>query len=242
MTMIIPKRKKVGDLMPTAYTGSGLFSALNCPIWQYDFDPKQLDIFFISNYGEKWASPYLDHISGGEILTAEKISEIANTIYSIYKSQWEHLYKAYKAEYNPIHNTDATEIETISKVGNETAQQSGSSESSESSSSSSETSGGGTFDNKRAGFNSSQNVNDTSGSNTNTAESDVSNSSSAEIESSASNVVNNTEDTERRHHKFGNIGVMTSAQLIGGEIELWRWNFIKGVMQDISDTIALSIY
>ena len=215
--MIMPKRKKVGDLMPTAYTGAGLFSALSCPIWQYDFDPKQLDIFFISNYGEKWASPYL-------------------------RSQWEHLYKAYKAEYNPIHNTDATEIEKISKVGNETAQQSGSSESSESSNSSSETSGGGTFDNKRAGFNSSQNVNDTSGSNTNNADSDVSNSSSAEISSEASNVVNNTEDTERTHRKFGNIGVMTSAQLIGGEIELWRWNFIRGVMQDISDTIALSIY
>ena len=192
MTMIMPKRKKVGDLMPTAYTGAGLFSALNCPIWQYDFDPKQLDIFFISNYGEKWASPYLDHISGGEILTAEKISEIANTIYSIYKSQWEHLYKAYKAEYNPIHNTDATEIETISKVGNETAQQSGSSESSERSSSSSETSGGGTFDNKRSGFNSSNNVNDNSGSNTNTAESDVSNRSSAENKSSATNIINKT--------------------------------------------------
>jgi hypothetical protein len=35
---------------------------------------------------------------------------------------------------------------------------------------------------------------------------------------------------------------MTSAQLIGGEIDLWKWNYIKQVMQDISDTIALSIY
>ena len=82
--MIMGRRKKLGDLMPTAYTGAGIFSAINNPIWAYDFDPAQLDIFFISNYGEKWAAPYLMHISEGDILSSEKISQIANTIYSMY--------------------------------------------------------------------------------------------------------------------------------------------------------------
>lgn len=240
--MIMSKHKHVGDLIPSSYTGSGIFSAMTCPIWQYDFDPKELDIYFISNYGEKWASPYLNHISGGEILTSEKLSELANTIYSIHKSQWEHLYNANKAEYNPIHNTDATEIEKINKVGNESSQQAGSSESTSAGGSESHTNGSGDFDNKRAGFNSSENVNDSSGENSSQASSEVDNTQTDGSTAQSDSIVNNTELVEREHRKFGNIGVMTSAQLIGGEIDLWRWNFIKNVMQDISDTIALSIY
>lgn len=242
MTMIMGKRKRLGDLMPSSYTGAGIFSAINNPIWAYDFDPMQLDIFFISNYGEKWAAPYLMHISEGEILSSDKINQIANTIYSMYKSQWEHLYIANKAEYNPIHNTDATEIEKVNKVGNETIEQSVNSESSMTGESSNDTTGSGSVTNKRSGFNSSTDVHDTSGSNSSTAGSDGSSSQSDESSSDSDTVTNNSEIVEREHRKFGNIGVMTSAQLIGGEIDLWKWNFIKNVMKDISDTIALSIY
>ena len=240
--MIMGKRKRLRDLMPSSYTGAGIFSAINNPIWAYDFDPMQLDIFFISNYGEKWAAPYLMHISEGEILSSDKITQIANTIYSMYKSQWEHLYLANKAEYNPIHNTDATEIEKVNKVGNETIEQSVNSESSMSGESSNNTTGSGSVTNKRSGFNSSTDVHDTSGSNSSSAGSDGSSSQSDESSSDSDTVTNNSEIVEREHRKFGNIGVMTSAQLIGGEIDLWKWNYIKNVMKDISDTIALSIY
>lgn len=235
-------RKSLGELIPTAYTGAGIFSAINNPIWAYDFDPIQLDIFFISNYGERWASPYLMHISDGEILSSAKISQIANTIYSMYRSQWEHLYKSYSAEYNPLHNTDATEVETINKVGNENTQTANSSEGTSTGTSSNDTTGSGSVTNKRSGFNSSADVRDTSGSNTSTAGSEGSNSQTDEASSEGSEIVNNTENVEREYRKYGNIGTMTTAQLIGGEIDLWKWNFIKQVMQDISDTIALSIY
>lgn len=228
--------------MPSSYTGAGIFSAIINPIWVYDFDPMQLDIFFISNYGEKWSAPYLMHISEGNILTSDKISQIANTIYSMYKSQWEHLYKSYSADYNPLHNTDATEIEKINKVGNENTQSANTSEAVSSGNSSSNTTGGGNVTNKRSGFNSSADVRDTSGENSSTANSVGSNSQLDESSSEGTEIVNNTEDVEREYRKFGNIGTMTTAQLIGGEIDLWKWNFIKQVMQDISDTIALSIY
>lgn len=240
--MIIGNRKRLGELMPSAYTGSGIFSALINPIWVEDFDPMQLDIFFISNYGEKWAAPYLMHISQGNILDSVKISQMANTIYSMYKSQWEHLYKSYSADYNPLYNTDATEVETINKVGNENTQTANSSEGTSSGTSSNDTTGSGSVTNKRSGFNSSSDVNDTSGSNSSTAGSDGTNSQTDETSSEGSEIVNNTENVEREHRKFGNIGTMTTAQLIGGEIDLWKWNYIKQVMQDISDTIALSIY
>jgi len=160
----------------------------------------------------------------------------------MYRSQWEHLYKSYSSEYNPLHNTDATEIEKINKVGNENTTTANSSEGTSSGTSSNDTTGSGSVDNKRSGFNSSANVRDTSGSNSSTANSDGSNSQTDETSSSGSEIVNNTENVEREHRKFGNIGVMTSAQLIGGEIDLWKWNYIKQVMQDISETIALSTY
>lgn len=240
--MIMAKRKKIADLIPGSFTGTGLFSAMINPIWCKDFDPKELDIYFISNYGEKWAAPYLMHISDGDILTNEKISEVANTIYSIYKGQWEHLYNAYKAEYNPIHNTDATEIEKINKVGNEDNTFSNTMETSSSTSSDTDGSESSSTDNKRSGFNSNNNVNDTSGTASNTNSVDVDTSSNVESSGENTELKNNTENIERETRKFGNIGVMTSAQLIGGEISLWRWNYIKSVMSDISDMIALSIY
>jgi hypothetical protein len=113
-----------------------------------------------------------------------------------------------------------------------------------SSSSSSDTDGSesSTTDNKRSGFNSNNNVNDTSGSASNTSNVDVDTSSNVESSGENTELKNNTENIERETRKFGNIGVMTSAQLIGGEISLWRWNYIKSVMSDISDMIALSIY
>jgi len=240
--MITAERKRLGELIPTAYTGAGLFSAIVNPVWAYDFEPMQLDIYFISNYGEKWAAPYLMHISGGNILSSDKINQIANTIYRMYKSQWEHLYKSYSAEYNPLHNTDATEVETINKVGNENTQTANSSEGTSSGTTSNDTTGSGSVTNKRSGFNSSSDVRDTSGDNSSTANSDGSNTQTDEASSEGSETVNNTETVEREHRKFGNIGTVTTAQLIGGEIDLWKWNFIKQVMQDISDTIALSIY
>lgn len=44
------------------------------------------------------------------------------------------------------------------------------------------------------------------------------------------------------YHKHGNIGTMTASQLIGGDVELWQWMFIKTICEDICDIIALSVY
>ena len=52
-------------------------------------------------------------------------------------------------------------------------------------------------------------------------------------------------DTESITHnlrRHGNIGVMTMAQLAGGEIELWKWTFIIQIMNDIVELITLKVY
>lgn len=42
--------------------------------------------------------------------------------------------------------------------------------------------------------------------------------------------------------RSGNIGVTTSAQMISGEIELWKWNFYESVFADVDKILTLGVY
>lgn len=41
---------------------------------------------------------------------------------------------------------------------------------------------------------------------------------------------------------LGNIGNLTTQQLLTQEIELWRWNFIQHVLNDVKDFLTLPVY
>lgn len=41
---------------------------------------------------------------------------------------------------------------------------------------------------------------------------------------------------------LGNIGNLTTQQLLTQEIELWRWNFIQQVLNDVKDFLTLPVY
>ena len=47
-------------------------------------------------------------------------------------------------------------------------------------------------------------------------------------------------DREGRH--FGNIGNLTSQQMIKEEIELWKWNYIQSILEDARDFLTLPMY
>lgn len=238
----MPDTRMLKDIMPTAFEGQGIFSAFDNPIWMYDFNAADLDLYFITNYGEKWGSPFISYFDSDTGISAENLSKVSSTIYRMYKSQWEHLYKANKAEYNPIHNTDVEEIETINKVGNENSIDGNTTAATTSTNGASDTNGGSTMTNDVAGFNSSSYVNDTKNTGTNNADTAARSANTTGSEYENTSVKNYADDHERVLKRAGNIGIQTSAQLIGGELDLWKWNFIKGVMSDISETIALSIY
>lgn len=42
--------------------------------------------------------------------------------------------------------------------------------------------------------------------------------------------------------RIGNIGNITNQQMIQQEIELWKWNFIKTVLENVRDITTLAIY
>jgi hypothetical protein len=49
-------------------------------------------------------------------------------------------------------------------------------------------------------------------------------------------------DRTRTSTHSGNIGNLTTQQLMKQEIELWRWNFIKNVLADLCEFVTLPIY
>lgn len=49
-------------------------------------------------------------------------------------------------------------------------------------------------------------------------------------------------DRTRTSIHSGNIGNLTTQQLMKQEIELWKWNFIQNVLADLSEFVTLPIY
>lgn len=53
---------------------------------------------------------------------------------------------------------------------------------------------------------------------------------------------NNTNDKTRTSTHSGNIGNLTTQQLMNQEIELWKWNFINSILTDVKDFLTIPIY
>lgn len=51
-----------------------------------------------------------------------------------------------------------------------------------------------------------------------------------------------SDSRSRNGEHTGNIGNLTSQKMIGEEIELWKWNFINMVLEDVRDFCTLPIY
>lgn len=55
-------------------------------------------------------------------------------------------------------------------------------------------------------------------------------------------VINRALSRARKYTHKGNIGNLTPQQLIQQEIDLWRWNFIEEVLNDVKNFITIPIY
>lgn len=226
----VETRPRLENAFPDSWTGDGIFSAMTDPVWGEEFDASELDVYFISTYGKRFCSPYLRHYVGDDVddlneLTGEEIAKIANFVQSLYRSSWSHLWAAYVAEYNPVDNYNAQEVETLDRAtgrNTETVAQSVTN-----------TDRSGTVEQNTFGYNSSESVPSGTESTTETGES--------------ANVAEGTEEetgTEaytRELSRHGNIGT-TAAQMIEGEREVWQWLFMGNVMEDVCKVLSLSIY
>ena len=245
--------KTLNEAIPQMKTGTGFFSKFSEPVWAEDFEtPAQLDVFFAMTYGEKYGAPiinaFIDDTTGK--IDNESLTSFASMIYTMRGKEWERLYAVYTAEYNPIENTDVTETFTDQKTGSGTTGNTKTLNTQTANSGNatvqSTSNASGSTANNVFGFDSVSAVGDTTGSDSSNASSTTgSQSASTTNDTGTITDAGTHSDTESITHnlrRHGNIGVMTMAQLAGGEIELWKWTFIIQIMNDICELITLNVY
>ena len=68
------------------------------------------------------------------------------------------------------------------------------------------------------------------------------------VGNSGTNTIDSTESIERDYTRersvthVGNIGNISTQNLLGQEVEFWQWNFIIQMLSDVADAITLPIY
>ena len=75
-----------------------------------------VNILYSAHSGEKWISPICFKLNGDEeVATDETKTMLAKLITAKYKENWDRLYSALFADYNPIENYSMNEIETTDR-------------------------------------------------------------------------------------------------------------------------------
>lgn len=230
--------RTVKDAFPHALTGHGLFVSFGTPVWSESFNSAHLDLTFITKYGERIQGAILRHFDEGEGISDTDVSTLATLIYSHFAAQWEHLYNDMTATYDPIENYNSTETVTESREIGTSKTQTQETDTSNTEIVDRDTTS--SSDNEIYGFNSS--TASPSDSNTGGGTEDTTTTDTGESDSSFTEIGTHDEDNSITRTRSGNIGVTTSAQMIEGDINVWKWNYIEGVMNDIANFISLKIY
>lgn len=100
-------RQKIIDVFPDAFTGGGIFTALQAfPVpWGIDDIALDLDLEYYGNIsGEKFISPLIDKLKESLTLSEDEINKLASVIYTMYGVNWARQWDTLFFEYNPIEN------------------------------------------------------------------------------------------------------------------------------------------
>lgn len=100
------KRPTIKDFLPLT---NGLWAAINYDFpEEFNIEPSQLDIIFLSNWSNRLAAPILnvihDETSESSKLSAEELTLLADMLNGMYKHKWDRLMAVAASEYDPIHN------------------------------------------------------------------------------------------------------------------------------------------
>lgn len=83
-----------------------------------------------------------------------------------------------------------------------------------------------------------------SGSNTGTQKNVLSGSDVLAENKSADNIITTSKSNTKNRtytHK-GNIGNLTSQQLMNQEVDFWKWNYVQNILEDLKDFLTIPIY
>lgn len=251
----------VGTVIPV---NNGLFSHMN-----YDFKlvtKEQLDILFFSEYSQKRIAPIVEHYVEDNTISESKMLELSNIILSYYKFNWDKMFDLMEIEYDPIHNfsddltenikdADAKTVDVndnLKQTGEGTKTRTDNLTSTETKDLTETTTG--TVEDRLAGFNSSSYVNRDNESNNQTVKdtgTDTTVNTGTQTVREERNFDNTSVGKEVTDDKYtrdrivtrtGNIGNITTQQMLTQEIELWKWNFIHQVLENVRDFTTIAVY
>lgn len=97
-------RVKIKDCFPLV---NGLWTHINYDFPDiFDIEPSQLDVLFISNWGERIPAPLVKilHKAPTVDLTSPELTQLADILTGMYKHKWDKMMAVAQAEYDPIHN------------------------------------------------------------------------------------------------------------------------------------------
>ena len=244
--------KELNTYFPNGLEGDGIFKAIAGITWFPGVVPEHVDTYFMLKHGEKLGSKICDKFADDDgIIQGEKLNQLAHVIHNAFITNWEHEYKTLTVEYNPIENTDF--VETIKDKNHRDTE--GGTVTTGKTSNTSVTTGKMTNDNdvKVAGFDSVANVpssdststTDYTGDGTDpltvTRTTDYGTKEGTPMSVDSTGKEDGTYERELRRH--GNIGVTTNAQMIIGDLDVWKLNnFYDILCSDICKVIALSIF
>lgn len=221
-----------------------IFNYLEDTPWadEEDYTSTSLNLLYLAHSADKLISPLVYRKLNGQEdddeLTSTSKEDIADLINIMYMKNWDKLWAALYADYNPIHNYNMEESETTNEVKNEDTISSGS-DNRTVNLSTANTGSNSVADDVYA-FNSENASHDKKSTETvGTTESNTGTDNRA-----LSNTTNYDTDNEitRGLTRQGNIGVTTSQQLIESELKLRANKFFDIVFSDIDKLLTLSIY
>ena len=172
-------------------------------------------VYYTMQSGSKSPSAYLERLlDGGDAITSDMLVTIARVIKSRYNLRWTKLWDTLSFEYNPINNYDMVETSNLRDIH------------------------GGTDVHSTAQASASQgdvyafnNASATPATRTDGA-----------AESSDTMHHGETIDHTGTFSRAGNIGVMTTQQLIREEREAWLWDIMTVIFSDIDRVMCNAVY
>lgn len=258
--------KKLNDLFSSWAVGGGIFSALqdlDVP-WQEDDIATDLDLEYHGNWsGDKITSPLLDKIVEGETITSQERDTLASIAFSMFGPYWAKQWTTISAEYNPLNNYDMVEEyseENSMDYGKRRTRTDNLAHSEQISNTRTdnltETDAPGQISFEQDyvyGFNSTtsepsaekRTTMSGSGTVTNTGTQTDAGSRSGTDTGTVTDVDSGTDEGAKDYtlQRSGNIGVMSSQQLITAEHDLWKWNFFLDIVfPDLDKVLTTQVY
>ena len=114
-------RKTLNDYFPSWFNNEGIFEFMTDAPWFNDISSSTLNDLFFSEYGDKYTSIIVDIIYKTNqldgVLSEEGRRRLSQYLYDKYKLNWNRKYRLLKLEYDPLHNYNYHESESMSKTG-----------------------------------------------------------------------------------------------------------------------------